>query len=74
MQIDTNEYVTMTEAQEILGVSRFKIWQLVKEGRLQTFRSDLDRREKLIRRSDLETIGQPRAETAFEEEQGKAAA
>jgi len=74
MHADTSEYVTMTEAQEILNVSRFKIWQLVKEGRLQTFRSDLDRREKLIRRSDLATVGQPRAEIGFEEEMGKAAA
>lgn len=68
------EFVTMTEAQVILGVSRFKIWQLVKEGALQTFRSDLDRREKLIRRADLDQIRRPRAIGDFESEQGKAAA
>ncbi len=34
MQAGTDEYVTMTEAQAILSVSRFKIWQLVKEGKL----------------------------------------
>ena len=65
-----DEYVTMTEAQEILGVSRFKIWQLVKEGRLQTFRSELDRRQKLIRRADLEALRRPRPTP----EEGKAAA
>ena len=74
MQADADEYVTMAEAQEILGVSRFKIWQLVKEGKLQTFRSDLDRREKLIRRSDLDAVRRPRAEITPEEDQGKAAA
>ena len=64
------DYVTMTEAQEILGVSRFKIWQLVKQGTLETFRSELDRREKLIRRSDLEALRRPLPMA----EEGKAAA
>jgi len=50
------EFVTMTEAQEILGVSRFKVWQLVKEGKLEAFQSDLDRRQKLIRRQDLDAL------------------
>ncbi len=65
-----DEFVTMREAQEILGVSRFKIWQLVKEGKLETFRSELDRREKLIRRSDLDALRRPQPAA----EQGKAAA
>jgi excisionase family DNA binding protein len=64
-----DEYVTMTEAQEILGVSRFKIWQLVKDGRLPTFQSELDRRQKLIRRADLDALRKPRRLEA----QGKAA-
>ncbi len=72
--LSANDYVTMTEAQEILGVSRFKIWQLVKEGTLQTFRSDLDRREKLIRRADLDALRKPRAVDVDEESMGKAAA
>ncbi len=70
MPPETDEFVTMTAAQEILGVSRFKIWQLVKEGKLETFRSELDRREKLIRRSDLDALRRPQSV----DEQGKAAA
>jgi len=54
------EFVTMREAQEILGVSNFTIWQMVKDGRLATFRSDVDRRKKLIRRSDLEALLAPK--------------
>lgn len=54
-----DEYVTMGEAQELLGVSRFKLWQLVKEGVLPTFTSPLDRRQKLIRRDDLDRLRQP---------------
>ena len=55
------ELVTLSEAQERLGVSRFKLTQLVKEGALPVFQSALDRREKLVRVSDLERLAQPRA-------------
>jgi excisionase family DNA binding protein len=56
----SEEFVTMREAQEILGVSNFTIWQMVKDGRLPTFRSEVDRRKKLIRRSDLDAMLAPR--------------
>jgi len=56
----SEEFVTMREAQEILGVSNFTIWQMVKDGRLPTFRSEVDRRKKLIRRSDLNTMLAPK--------------
>ncbi|MDP9364858.1 MAG: helix-turn-helix domain-containing protein [Chloroflexota bacterium] len=55
-----DEFVTMREAQEILGVSKFTMWRLVREGKLAAFQSEVDRREKLIRRSDLEGLRQPR--------------
>ena len=55
-----DEYLTMTEAQEALGVSRFKIWQLVRDGVLQTYESSLDKRQKLIRRADLDAVKRPR--------------
>jgi len=58
-----NELVTLSQAQERLGVSRFKITQLVKEGKLPVFQSELDRREKLVRVSDLERLTQPREVT-----------
>jgi len=54
-----NELVTLSQAQERLGVSRFKITQLVKEGKLPVFQSELDRREKLVRIRDLERLTQP---------------
>jgi len=56
----SEDFVTMREAQEILGVSNFTIWQMVKDGRLPTFRSEVDRRKKLIRRSDLDAMMAPR--------------
>jgi len=51
-----SEYVTMKQAQDILGVSGFKIWQLVRDGELQAYQSPKDRRRKMIRRSDLEEM------------------
>ena len=54
------EFVTMREAQEILGVSNFTVWQMVRDGRLQAFRSGVDRRKKLIRRADLDALMAPK--------------
>jgi len=56
-----DKLVTLTQAQERLGVSRFKITQWVKEGKLPIFQSELDRREKLVRVSDLERLTRPHA-------------
>ncbi len=47
----------MREAARILGVSNAKIWRLVRDGVLATSQNPLDRREKLIRRDDLERLG-----------------
>jgi excisionase family DNA binding protein len=55
-----DEYVTMREAQEILGVSNFTIWQMVKDGRLAAYQSGTDRRKKLVRRSDLAALKEPK--------------
>ena len=48
--------ITMKEAQERLGVSSHKMWQLVRDGILPTRPNPLDRREKLIRLTDLERL------------------
>ena len=52
------QYVTMREAQEILKVSNYTMWKMVKDGRIKAYQSEVDRRRKLIRRSDLDTIMQ----------------
>lgn len=54
------EFVTMREAQEILGVSNFTMWQLVKRGELAAYQSATDRRKKLVRRSDLDALRAPK--------------
>ena len=55
-----DEFVSMREAQEILGVSNFTMWQMVKDGRLTAYQSGTDRRKKLVRRSDLEALKAPK--------------
>jgi hypothetical protein len=52
----------MREAASILGVSHAKMWQLVREELLPTEQNPLDRRQKLIRVSDLEELKRPRSQ------------
>jgi predicted DNA-binding transcriptional regulator AlpA len=62
----SEERVTMREAAAILGVSHAKMWQLVKEGVVSAEPNPLDRRQKLLRRADLETLkGEGRAHHRF---------
>jgi excisionase family DNA binding protein len=53
------EFVTMREAQEILGVSNFTMWRMVRDGELTAYQSATDKRKKLIRRADLEALLRP---------------
>ncbi len=62
--MDGDEFVSMREAQEILGVSNFTIWRMVRDGELAAYQSRTDRRKKLVRRSDLEALRQPAPITA----------
>lgn len=62
MPENRDEFLTLGEAQDRLGVSRFKITQLVKEGKLTVYRSDLDRREKLVKVSELDALTKPKSE------------
>ncbi len=47
------ELISFTEAGRLIGVSRVKIAQLVKDGHLRVFPSILDKRSKLVRRDDV---------------------
>jgi len=55
-----SNYVSMREAEEIFGVSNFTIWQMVRDGRRPAYQSETDRRKKLIRRTGLEELKQPK--------------
>lgn len=54
------EYLTMAEAREYLGVSRTKMWQFVKDGSLSTYTDPRDKRKRLLIKSDLDKLRQPK--------------
>ncbi|HEV2127841.1 MAG TPA: helix-turn-helix domain-containing protein [Thermomicrobiales bacterium] len=61
-----SDYMTIGEAADALGVTRTTVWRRIKSGELEVFRSQTDRRERLVRRADIEAMLRP-AET----DQGK---
>lgn len=69
--MNEQEYLTLNDAAAYLGVSRFKVWQLVKAGRLQAYQNDADRRHRWFKRADLDDVKRLRP---VEGEEGKAAA
>jgi excisionase family DNA binding protein len=50
------ELATISEAARFLGVSRTKVWQLVKNNIIPYQKDPLDDRKKLIRKTDLEQL------------------
>ena len=54
--MSTDEYLTLGEAQSLLGVSKNKMWRLVKIGALEAFPNPLDNRQKLVKRQAVEEL------------------
>ena len=50
------ELATISEAARYLGVSRTKVWQLVKNNIIPYQKDPLDDRKKLVRKSDLNKL------------------
>ena len=51
-----SEYLTMQEATRLLGIGRMTLWRRVRDGVLPVYRSERDRRARLVRRSDVERL------------------
>ena len=66
-----DDFVSLTEAARIMGVSRWTIYRLIKSGRLPTYEYPANRNVTLVKRADLEALMTPRP---IEREEGKAAA
>ncbi|HEX9413606.1 MAG TPA: helix-turn-helix domain-containing protein [Ktedonobacterales bacterium] len=50
------ELMTIGKAQALLGVSKKKMAQLIRDGELMTLPNPLDKRIKLVKRSDVEEL------------------
>jgi excisionase family DNA binding protein len=57
--MDESGYLTLTEAARRLGVSRWTLYRRIDEGALTVYRSDRDRRVRLVKRSDVEALAVP---------------
>jgi excisionase family DNA binding protein len=67
--MDEVGYLTLTEAARRLGVSRWTLYRRIDDGALSVYRSDRDRRVKLVKRADVEALATPQIasrETASE--------
>jgi excisionase family DNA binding protein len=52
-------FLTLRQAQERLSVSKTKVWQLARDGRLPVHTDPRDGRVKLVRVADVERLMQP---------------
>jgi hypothetical protein len=59
-----NDLMAVSEAQRILGVSHAKMAQLIREGILRYFLNPLDRRVKLVSRSEVLALKPNRVDKA----------
>jgi len=55
-----DDFVTMREAQELLGVSSYTINQMVRDGRLTTYERPADRRRRYVKREQIVELQRPR--------------
>ncbi len=55
-----DEYLNLVEATRYLGVSRMTLYKLIREGKLPTYRSELNRAVRLVKRADLDRLRLPR--------------
>ena len=57
---DPTDLVLMSEAQERFGLSKMAIWRLVNSGRVAVYRTEADRRRKLVSLAAVEAAIRPR--------------
>jgi predicted DNA-binding protein (UPF0251 family) len=51
-----DETLTLTAAQETLGVSRTTLWRIIRSYQIQTLTDVLDTRIKLVKKCDIERV------------------
>ena len=51
---DQEDYITSTEARELLGVSKGKMTAMIRNGEIPVYPDPVDKRVKLIKRADVD--------------------
>lgn len=69
--MEPTDYTTLTEAAQLLGVSRWTVYRRVKEAGLTVYESPANRRVKLVKRNEIEALMRPRP---IKDHEGKEAA
>ncbi len=59
-----NDLITAAEARALLGVSAVKMAQLLRDGHIRHFPDPLDKRVKLVSKSEVLALIPPRLRTA----------
>jgi hypothetical protein len=54
-----NEYISLTEATRMSGISRPTLRRIIGRGALEDFQSEADRRVRLVRLADLKSLMTP---------------
>ncbi len=54
-----DEYLPLTAAAKHVGISRAKLWRIVKDGRLPSYEDPRDARVTLVRRDELDEAMRP---------------
>ncbi len=54
--MDLSDVMTVQDAADYLGVSRFKLARLIRDGELRAYVTPLDKRRRLIKRADLDAL------------------
>jgi excisionase family DNA binding protein len=65
-----SEFLTMQEATRLLGIGRMTLWRRVRDGVLPVYRSERDRRVRLVKRADVERLITPSIETPAAQSKG----
>ncbi len=53
------DFLTLTDAATYLGVSRQTLWRRIRDGVLPVHMSEINRRERLVKRADLDAVRTP---------------
>jgi excisionase family DNA binding protein len=54
-----DDFLTLTQAARVLGVSRWTLYRRIDEGALTVYESPSNRRVKLVKRTDIERLAKP---------------